>query len=82
MAAQGDAAGLAALSICESLMIALVEKGILEVEEARSALEDAAAAHQVLRSTDGDERPHGVAAELIERLITQMNAVNQTGGHT
>ncbi|NYZ14068.1 hypothetical protein HL658_16050 [Azospirillum sp. RWY-5-1] len=81
MAAQGDAAGLAALSICESLMIALVEKGILEVEEARSALEDAASAHQVLRSSHQDDPPHALAAELIERLITQMNAANPNGGN-
>lgn len=81
MSAQGDAAGLAALSICESLMIALVEKGILEVEEARSALEDAATAHQVLRSSREDDPPHALAAELIERLITQMNAANPNGGN-
>lgn len=61
-------------------MIALVEKGILEVEEARSALEDAAAAHQVLTMSDGNGQAHDMAAQMIEGLITQMNAANQPAG--
>ncbi|MBP2232130.1 hypothetical protein [Azospirillum agricola] len=67
MAAQEEAAGLAALSICESLMIAMVEKGLLTVDEARGTLEDAAAAHH-----EG-----GLPAQIIERLVDQVSVVVQ-----
>ncbi len=70
MPAQEEAAGLAALSICESLVIALVEKGVLSVEEARETLEDAAAAHH---GTPPEDR----AAHLIERVAAQVDAVAQ-----
>jgi hypothetical protein len=74
MAAQDEAAGLAALSICESLMIALVEKGVLSLDEARGVLEDAAAAHQNIDIVDGVAAPHQSASLIIERLITQIGA--------
>ncbi|CAO3432478.1 hypothetical protein [Azospirillum doebereinerae] len=64
MAAQVEAAGTAALSICESLMITLVEKGVLTAEEARETLEDAAAAHP----------DSGMAGQIIEQLMVQVNA--------
>ncbi len=75
-----DAAGMAALSICESLLIALVEKGVLGVEEARGVLEDAAAAHCAVGRSDPLEPQHARAAQAIERLITQMGAIRQSGG--
>lgn len=68
MTAQEEAAGIAALSICESLMILLVEKGVLTAEEAREALDDAAAAHP----------ESGMAGQLIERLMAQVSAVGRT----
>ena len=78
MAAQDDAAGRAALSICESLMIALVEKGILSLEEARGALEDAAAAHQNIDTVEGQAAVHQSASLIIERLMTQIGAAKPT----
>lgn len=74
MAAQDDAAGLAALSICESLLIALVEKGVLGLEEARGALEDAAAAHHRPDLPEPQRQRHKAAGTIIERLATQVNA--------
>ncbi|WP_207461511.1 hypothetical protein [Azospirillum sp. SYSU D00513] len=78
MAAQDDAAGRAALSICESLMIALVEKGILSLEEARGALEDAAAAHQNIDTLNDQAAVHQSAGLIIERLLTQIGAAKPT----
>ncbi|MCG5238574.1 hypothetical protein [Azospirillum doebereinerae] len=69
MTAQVEAAGIAALSICESLMITLVEKGVLTAQEARETLEDAAAAHP----------DSGVAGQIIEQLMVQVNAVSRNG---
>lgn len=67
MTAQEEGAGLAALSICESLMIALVEKGLLTAAEAQGTLEDAAAAHH-----EG-----GSAAQIIEKMALQVRVVTR-----
>ena len=76
MAAERDAAGLAALSTCESLMLALVERGVLRIEEAQAALEDAAAAHQNRDGKGQDPNLHRLAMQIVERLMIQMNAAH------
>ena len=43
---KAGAAGLAALAICESLLLSLTESKLLGAGEARSILEDAAAANR------------------------------------
>ena len=80
MAAQNDAEGMAALSICESVLLLLVEKGVLTAEEARSALEDAAAAHrrQDLPAVLGAR--HKAAEHIIEQMATQMEAARPRPG--
>ena len=40
------AAGLAALSVCESILLSLTENEIIDDAEARAILADAAAAHR------------------------------------
>ena len=80
MAAQDDAEGLAALSICESLLLLLVEKGVLGPEEARTALEDAAAAHR-RQDLPASQRPRHKAAEhIIEQMVTQVEAARPKPG--
>jgi len=75
MANQAGAAGLAALAICESLLLSLTENKLLTVEEARAVLGDAAAAHRsaVPLSTDGAE--HAAAAGVIELILAGGNSV-------
>lgn len=74
MTTRRDSAGLAALSICESLLILLVEKGVLGAEEARGALEDAVAARMERERFDHAPDLHEGAAKEIERLVTQIGA--------
>jgi hypothetical protein len=75
MTASSNAAGLAALSICESLLLSLTDLKILESAEAISILQDAAAAHR-RASTEGKEpQQHLDAAEVIERIIKGKNSV-------
>ncbi|MBB3265431.1 hypothetical protein FHW79_003051 [Azospirillum sp. OGB3] len=81
MAAERDAAGLAALSICESLMLALVERGVLRLEEAHAALEDAAAAHQNRDANGEDPNLHRLALQIVERLMIQVNAAHPASAH-
>ncbi|CAO3439330.1 hypothetical protein [Azospirillum endophyticum] len=75
MTAEAEAAGLAALSVCESLVIAMVEKGHLTIEEARGVLEDAAAAHLRQEMPEQANRHQEMAVRFIERLILQVDAV-------
>lgn len=74
MTSEEEAAGMAALSICESLVIAMVEKGLLTVEEARGVLEDAAAAHLRQEMPEPVIRRQEMAVRFIERLALQVNA--------
>ena len=71
----GEAAGLAALAICESLLLALTELKVIDDHEKRGVLEDAAATHHgaaaistditgVLMNTRGDVLTFGVAFAL------------------
>jgi hypothetical protein len=69
------AAGLAALSICESLLLSLTDLKIIGGGEAVSILKDAAAAHRgaIAEATDPDG--HRDAADVIERIIKGKNSV-------
>lgn len=70
-----EPAALAALSICESLILALVESGILDPQAARRCLVDAAAAYdRPLRN--GDEASvERQTASLIDGLLHQIEAM-------
>lgn len=76
MVDQRDAAGLAALSIVESLLLAMVEKGVLTLEEAQAALEDASAAHRNRDTSATDSQSHHAALQIVERMLVQMNATD------
>ncbi|WP_431854650.1 hypothetical protein [Azospirillum sp.] len=82
MSANDDAAGLAALSICESVLLLLVEKGVVNAEEARAALEDAAAAHRREEMTAAQQARHKAAEHIIERMATQVEAARPRPGRT
>ena len=65
-------AGHAALSICESLLIAMRDLELMTEKDVRDVLEDAAAAHQT-ESTNADL--HRKVAALIERIIAGRNSL-------
>ena len=69
------AAGHAALAICESLLLSLTEAAILSVDEARSVLEDAAAANRNAIPLEADGEHHKAAAEVIELILAGHNSV-------
>ena len=74
-----EAAGLAALSICESMLLSLTENKIIDAAEARVILEDAATAHRnaVPLHTDGESHAHADAAAIIELILRDGNAVRR-----
>jgi hypothetical protein len=61
--------GLAALSICESLLLALEESKVLSHRDARGVLEDAAAAHRKAVGTGDDVEGHRVVSAIIDRML-------------
>jgi hypothetical protein len=71
------ATGLAALSICESLLLSLTESGTIDVAEAKAILEDAATAHRYAATLGKHVQDHTDAAALIERIMKGGNSVRQ-----
>jgi NAD-dependent oxidoreductase involved in siderophore biosynthesis len=71
-----DAVARAALSVGESLAIALVECGMVGKQEIICALEDAASAHRNAAEEGLDEDVNTFAAAVIERMIRTLNAAH------
>ena len=61
--------GLAALSICESLLLALEESKVLSHRDVRGVLEDAASAHRHALGTPEEIEGHRVVAAIIDRIL-------------
>lgn len=72
------AKGLAALSICESLLLSLREQAILSAREAIGILEDAAAAHRNTGATTNEAEAHEAAAAVIDTIIRGSNSVRHS----
>jgi hypothetical protein len=70
-----DAAGNAALAICESLLLALTELKVIGEKDSRDLLVDAASAHR--EAADGTKTPemHAAVAAIIERILAGKNSV-------
>lgn len=73
-----NAAGLAALSICESLLLSLTDLNIIEGGEAVSILEDAAAAHRAAIPVAKNPQAHQAAVDVIDRIIKGKNSVRHS----
>jgi hypothetical protein len=64
-----EADGMAALSICESLLIALTELKVISEQDARDLLTDVATAHsQAADASQAPERHRAVAA-IVRRIL-------------
>ena len=76
---RGDAsrttAGAAALSICESLLIALNDLKIIGDKETRAVLQDAAESHRNAMAGSSNPDEHRAVAELIDRIVDGKNSV-------
>lgn len=76
MMSDTGAAGMAALSIAEVLILLLLEKGVLKPADIIEALENCIDAHQIGGAevrADNERQRHAEAAHLIERLILGRN---------
>jgi hypothetical protein len=71
-------AGMAALSICESLLLALNDHKVLPEREIVGVLSDAAAAHKNAAESGADRANHLGAARLIQNVIDGGNSVRRS----
>lgn len=72
---KGLASGIAALSICESLLLALSDLKIMGANETAGVLKDAAAAHRNAGGTGDEAATHQEVATIIERIISGGNSI-------
>lgn len=70
-------AGMAALSICESLLLALNDAQLLPERHIIGILEDAVTAHENVDESDSDIDTHKKVAEMINGIITGGNSVRR-----
>ena len=73
-----DISGIAALTICEALLLALNDHKLLPESEIVGVLEDAAATHADAVGLDSDSKTHEEVAALINRIIAGGNSVRRS----
>ena len=78
MTEEKDYAGMAALSICEALLLALKDREVLPESEIIGILRDAAATHENAAETEGDREMHLAVARLIDRITSGRNTIRRS----
>jgi hypothetical protein len=79
--ADDRAAGRAALSICESLLIAMQDLKIMSARDARDVLQDAATAHHEAGRTSDQADLHKRVAAIIDGMIARANGLGDADGN-
>lgn len=77
MSTASEHAGQAALSICEALLLAMNDRGLLPEHEIVGVLRDAAATHENAVGTDHETESHRAVADLINAIIAGGNSVRR-----
>lgn len=77
MPTASEHAGQAALSICEALLLAMNDRGLLPEQEIMGVLRDAAASHQNAVGTEIEIARHRSVADLINTIIAGGNSVRR-----
>jgi hypothetical protein len=72
------AAALAAFEMCESLIITLIEKGVLTHDEATETLEAVIAAKRSL-AAEHDSTDDAQAATLVSEMVTSVQSAKRPG---
>ena len=68
-----DPAGMAALSICEALLLALQDRNLLPEREIVGILRDAAATHENAQGPESEQKLHVATSKLINEIIVGGN---------
>ena len=70
-----DADGMAALGICESLLIALTDHGIISEQDARDLLTDVATAHEEAAALSQTPERDRAVAMIVRRILAGKNGL-------
>ena len=77
MSTSSEYAGQAALSICEALLLAMNDRGLLPEHEIVGVLRDAATTHENAVGTELETQRHRAVADLINAIIAGGNSVRR-----
>ena len=77
MPSTSDIAGLAALAICESLLLSLYDRKILPSHEIMGILADAASAHTNAPAGPTHAVTHKAVAAMIQKIIDSDSTVRR-----
>ncbi len=70
-----DAEGMAALGICESLLLALIDLKIISESDARDLLTDVATTHDEAATCSQTPEKHQAVVEIVHRILAGKNGV-------
>jgi hypothetical protein len=70
-----DADGMAALGICESLLLALTELNIIRVKDVRDLLADVATTHDEAALASQTPQRHQAVVAIVQRILAGKNGV-------
>ena len=70
-----EADGMAALGICESLLLALTDLNIISDKDARGLLTDVASTHAEAAATSSAPAKHQAVVEIVQRILAGNNGV-------
>lgn len=71
------ACGIAALSICESLILAMGDLKIMHEDDAVGVITDAATAHRNVGGSAENIALHAAAATILERILAGGNSIRR-----
>ncbi|MBU3001710.1 hypothetical protein KO491_17860 [Roseovarius nubinhibens] len=77
MSKVNEYSGQAALSICESLLLALNDSELLPEHKIVGVLRDAAATHENAKGSEAEKEIHRCVAALIKQIIAGENSVRR-----
>ena len=67
--------GMAALGICESLLLALTELKVISEQDARDLLTDVATTHTEAAATSLTQANHRAVSDIVQRILAGKNGV-------
>jgi hypothetical protein len=70
-----DADGAAALGICESLLLALIDLKIVSEKDVCDLLADVATTHEEAAATSPAPQKHQAVVEIVQRLLIGKDAI-------
>ena len=70
-----DADGMAALGICESLLLALTDLKVISEKDARALLTDVATTHNEAAAASQTPERHQAVVDIVRRILAGRNGV-------